>query len=114
MQQMTVLDVIYGLSQAWSSVNPVTLVQSWRKLLTDLENDLQGFPSEEISKVLMRLLETLMSDACVLGFQHMTDIVSAVTNKKCEDEGGDETEIHTAVRKSLSSSQKQAAITNYF
>jgi hypothetical protein len=32
-------------------VNPVTLVQSWRKLLPDLEDDdLQGFPNEEINK----------------------------------------------------------------
>jgi hypothetical protein len=31
-------------------VNPVTLVRSWRKLLPDLEDDLQRFPNEEISK----------------------------------------------------------------
>jgi hypothetical protein len=36
---MTVLDTIYGVAQAWSSVNP------------DLEHDdLRGFPNEEISK----------------------------------------------------------------
>jgi hypothetical protein len=46
-----VLDLIYGTSWAWSSVNPVMLVQLWRKLLSDLEeNDLRGFPNEEISK----------------------------------------------------------------
>jgi hypothetical protein len=44
-----VLDAIYGVS--WASVNPVTLVQSWRKILSDLEeDDLQAFPIEEISK----------------------------------------------------------------
>jgi hypothetical protein len=39
-----------SVSWAWSSVNPVTLVRSWRKLLPDLEDDdLQSFPNE-ISK----------------------------------------------------------------
>jgi hypothetical protein len=42
--KMMALDVIYGELWSWSSVNPVTLVQSWRKLLPDLEeDDLQGF-----------------------------------------------------------------------
>jgi hypothetical protein len=46
-----VLDTVYGVSQAWSSVNPGMLVQSWMKLLPDLEkDDLQGFPNTEISK----------------------------------------------------------------
>jgi hypothetical protein len=46
-----VLDAIYSISQAWSSVNPVTLVWSWRKLVPDLEeDDLQVFYIEEISK----------------------------------------------------------------
>jgi hypothetical protein len=27
-KKMTVLDTIYGVSRAWSSVNPVTMVQS--------------------------------------------------------------------------------------
>jgi hypothetical protein len=45
------LDDIYGISQAWPSVNPVTLVQSWRKPVPDLEEyGLQGFCNEEISK----------------------------------------------------------------
>jgi hypothetical protein len=48
---MTVLDAIYGVSRAWCSVNPVALVRSWRKLVPDQgEDDLQGFPNEEISK----------------------------------------------------------------
>jgi hypothetical protein len=48
---MMVLDVIYGISWAWSCVNPVTLIRSWRKLLPDQEeDDLQGFPDEEIGK----------------------------------------------------------------
>jgi hypothetical protein len=45
------LDVIYSVCQAWSSVNPVPLVRSRRKLLPDLEgDDLQGFSNKEISK----------------------------------------------------------------
>jgi hypothetical protein len=40
-----------GVSRAWSSMNPVTLVQSWRKLLPYLEeDDLQGFRDEETRK----------------------------------------------------------------
>jgi hypothetical protein len=47
-KKMTVLDALHGVSQAWSSVNPVMLVSSWRKLLPYLEEyDLQGFPNEE-------------------------------------------------------------------
>jgi hypothetical protein len=49
-KKMTVLGTIYGLSRAWSSMNPVMLVQSWRKLLPDLEDDMHSFPNEEISK----------------------------------------------------------------
>jgi hypothetical protein len=46
-----VLDAIYGVSHAWSSVNPITLFQLWRKLLPHLEeDDLQGFPDEVISR----------------------------------------------------------------
>jgi hypothetical protein len=80
------------LSWEWSSGNPVTLVRSWRKLLPDLEDDdLQGFPKEEISK--SEILDMVhvcyekfskhqrsndgewlqQSDACEVGFQHMTD-----------------------------------------
>jgi hypothetical protein len=45
------LGAIYGLYWAWLSMNPVTLVQSWRKLFSDLEDDdLQDFSNEEISK----------------------------------------------------------------
>jgi hypothetical protein len=41
---MMVLDAIYGISQAWSCVNPVMLIGSWRKLVSDLEEaDLQVF-----------------------------------------------------------------------
>jgi hypothetical protein len=51
MKKMTVLDAINGVSWAWSSMNPVMLVRSWRKRLPDLEeDDLQGFPNEEIRK----------------------------------------------------------------
>jgi hypothetical protein len=32
-------------------MNPATMVRSWQKLLPDLEdNNLQGFPNEEITK----------------------------------------------------------------
>jgi hypothetical protein len=37
----------YGISQAWSPVNPAMLIRSWRKLLSDLEDDLQGFSDKE-------------------------------------------------------------------
>jgi hypothetical protein len=62
----------------------------WRKLLPDLEDDLQGIPNEEINKskipdmmYAMRNInennieELLQSDACEMGFQHMTDTVNA-------------------------------------
>jgi hypothetical protein len=32
-KRMMVLDVIYGVSQAWSPVNPVMLVLLWQKFL---------------------------------------------------------------------------------
>jgi hypothetical protein len=45
------LDAVYSASRAVSSVNPVTLIQSQRKLLPDLEDDhLQGLPNEETDK----------------------------------------------------------------
>jgi hypothetical protein len=48
---MTVLDAIYSISRAWSSINPVMLVQSWGKLIPELEkDDLQGFPNKDMSK----------------------------------------------------------------
>jgi hypothetical protein len=51
MEKIMVLDALYGVSRAWSSMNPVMLVRRWRKLLPDLENDdLKSFPNEEISK----------------------------------------------------------------
>jgi hypothetical protein len=44
------LDAIYSTSKAWFSMNPLTVVWSWRKLHPDLEdNDLQGFYNKEIS-----------------------------------------------------------------
>jgi hypothetical protein len=50
-KKITVLDAIYGIPQAMSSVNPIMLVRLWRKLLPDPDNDhLQGFPNKEISK----------------------------------------------------------------
>jgi hypothetical protein len=50
------LNAIYGVSRAWSAVNPVMLVRSWRKLLPDLEEeDLQGFSNEVISS--LKILE---------------------------------------------------------
>jgi hypothetical protein len=46
-----VLHAVYGISHVWSSMNPVMLGQLYRKLLPDLEdNDLQCFPSKELSK----------------------------------------------------------------
>jgi hypothetical protein len=55
MEKVMVLDGIYSVSLAWSSMNPVMLVQSWRKLLPGREeDDLQGFTGEEISKPKIR------------------------------------------------------------
>jgi hypothetical protein len=66
------------------------------------DNDLQGFPKEEIrkSKILDivyatasfknaeedNITEWLQGDACELGFQHMTDTVSATTKQKGEED----------------------------
>lgn len=47
--KMTVLDAIYNISWVWSSVNSVTLIQSCRKLLTYIDDGLQGFPNEKFS-----------------------------------------------------------------
>jgi hypothetical protein len=48
MEKNMVLDAIYGVSQAWSSMNPVMVVQSRWKLLPDLEeDDLLGFSNKE-------------------------------------------------------------------
>jgi hypothetical protein len=41
-----------------------------------------------------------------MGFQHMIDIVNAAAKWKGEEEGEKESEICTAVRRSLNSSQK--------
>jgi hypothetical protein len=38
MENITVLDaVLNSRYQTWSSMNPITLISSWRKLLPDLE-----------------------------------------------------------------------------
>jgi hypothetical protein len=58
--------------------------------------------------------EWLKNDVCEVGFLCIIDIVSAAVTQKCKEEGGgNESEIHAAVR-SLCSSQKQAAVTKYF
>jgi hypothetical protein len=47
---MMVLDAVYCITWVWS-VNPVMLVRLGRNLIPDLEEDnLQGFPNEEINK----------------------------------------------------------------
>jgi hypothetical protein len=113
-----VLDAIYGVSWAWSSMNPVMLVPFWRKLLPDVkEDDLQGFPSEEISKskildmvCAMRSFENINEEMLMNGYSVMRvnwpsstrqiDIVNATRKQKGEEEGGeDQNEIHTAVSK---------------
>jgi hypothetical protein len=75
----------------------------WRKLLPDLDDDyLQGLPNEETSKSKIldmvcatrsfenidedNVEEQLQSEACELGFQHMTDIVNAAAKQKCVEE----------------------------
>jgi hypothetical protein len=76
------------------------------KLLPDLEDDLQGFPNEEISKseILDMVCamtsfenfdedngeEWLQSDGCELIFQHMTEIANAAAKQKGEEEGGED------------------------
>jgi hypothetical protein len=60
----------------------------------------------------------MASDACEVGFQHMTDrhyhTVNAIMKQKGQEKGGeDESEICIAVRRSLNSLQKQVIITNY-
>lgn len=37
-KNLTILDAIYGVSLAWSEISPVSFVQSWKKLLPDLDN----------------------------------------------------------------------------
>jgi hypothetical protein len=61
------------------------------------------------------------SNVCEVGFQQNTHNVHATAKRKHEEEGGeviiiyggDKNEIHTAVRRSINSSQKTGAITNY-
>jgi hypothetical protein len=88
---------------------------------------MQGFPNEQISKseildmvCAMRSFEKnqwrnveewLQSNACEVGFQHQTDRCQCC--HCCETEE-DKSEICTAMRRSLNSSQKQAIITIYF
>jgi hypothetical protein len=44
-----------------------------------------------------------------------TDIVNAAAKQKGQEMGGEnDSEIHTVIRRSLNSSQKQAIMTNYF
>jgi hypothetical protein len=89
-------------------MNPVMLVQSWRKILSGLEDDLQGFPKKEfiMSEILdmvcvIRSFENVNEDnteewlqtgACELSFQHITDmdIVNAATKQKGEEDGGED------------------------
>jgi hypothetical protein len=57
----------------------------------------------------------LQSNACEVGFQHMTDIVNAAMKQNGEEEGGkNENKIQTAIRRSLNSLQKQVITAKYF
>jgi hypothetical protein len=101
----------------------------WKIVLPSREDDdLQGFPHEEISKseildmvCAMRSVEATDTDkteewqnsnVCEVGFQQNN--VHATAKRKHEEEGGeviifyggDKNEIHTAVRRSINSSQK--------
>jgi hypothetical protein len=50
-----------------------------------------------------------------VGFQRMIDIVNDAAKQEGEEKGGeDQSEIRTVMRRSLTSSQKQVNITNYF
>jgi hypothetical protein len=77
-KKMMVLDAIYSVSWVWSSVNLVMLVQSWRKLLPDVEgDDLHGFPNEETSKFeildvcAMRSFENIEEEILKNGYRAM-------------------------------------------
>lgn len=77
------------ISCVWSSINPVMLVWSWKKLLPDPEdNDLKGVCNTEInnSEILDMVCATRSfenteynnkewhkSDVCKVGFQNMAD-----------------------------------------
>jgi hypothetical protein len=106
-------------------MNPVMLVPFCRRLLLDAnDDDMQGLPTDGTSK--LKILDTvsatvssediqqwnteewLQSDVCEMGFQHMTDIVNPATKQKREEKGGrDQSEIHTAVRRTVSTSQNK-------
>jgi hypothetical protein len=60
--------------------------------------------------------ERLQTDMCEVGFQHMTGRhCQCCHENKGEEEGGEnESEIHTVMRISLNSSQKQVVITYCF
>jgi hypothetical protein len=87
---MMVLDAIHGISWVWSSVNPATLVQSWRKLVPDLEeDDLQGFPKEEISK--SEILDMVCADHRVIRMNwafSMTNTISGATKVRVKNKVG--------------------------
>jgi hypothetical protein len=52
---------------------------------------------------------------CVKWVFCMTYTNNATMKEKCKEEGGeDESEIYTAMRRSVNNSQKKVAITNYF
>jgi hypothetical protein len=48
-----------------------------------------------------------MREACALAFQHVTDSLSAATeDRQKEEDGADESEIFTTMRRNLNSPQK--------
>jgi hypothetical protein len=106
-------------------MNPVTLVWLWRELPPDLEgDDLQGFSNEENIKFeildmvfAMRSFENMNKEMLKNGYWVMhvkwasstwqTDIINTAAKQKGEEEGvEDQSEIRSAVRRSLNISQK--------
>jgi hypothetical protein len=88
MEKSAMLDAVYGISQAWSSVIPVMLVRPWRKLLPyeeirkseilDMARAMRSFESIDEDNV----EQWLQSDACELGIQYMTGTDAAKKQKK--------------------------------
>jgi hypothetical protein len=69
------LDAKKSVSWAWPSVNPVTLVPSWIKLLPDLEVDLKGSPNEGVRNSYMvcavRSFENINKETLKNGYRVM-------------------------------------------
>ena len=50
-KKMTILDAINGVTQSWNKIKPITLVQSWRKILPNIEGDFLDSIEPETSEI---------------------------------------------------------------